>query len=262
MNVIEILAEYLRWFLVFIGILNSNTQNEAIQQNVDVDETDEQNSDNSGDEEDADAQLNLPSGKRTSAMRKKQRKMERDRLKQERKEYNEQMLKYNKEKREMEKKVRIERESEIEDRLQEKLQKEEEIRSIKNKKAEEEYDQWRHLFEVDESGEAAVPNAEENVGVLSQFISYIKKTKVVPLEELARKFQIRTENVIDRIKTLEKQGDLTGLMDDRGKFIYLTEDELNAVKNFILREGRVSIADLSMESNRLIDLKTVLDDSI
>ena len=47
---------------------------------------------------------------------------------------------------------------------------------------------------------------------------------------------------------------LTGVIDDRGKFIYISQEELEAVAKFIRQQGRVSIADLALNSNKLISL--------
>lgn len=44
------------------------------------------------------------------------------------------------------------------------------------------------------------------------------------------------------------------MIDDRGKFIYITMEELEAVAKFIRQNGRVSIAELAESSNRLITL--------
>ncbi len=43
------------------------------------------------------------------------------------------------------------------------------------------------------------------------------RRKTVPLEQLAMDFKLRTTDVIERIRVLEEQGRLTGVMDDRGK---------------------------------------------
>jgi hypothetical protein len=53
-------------------------------------------------------------------------------------------------------------------------------------------------------------------------------------------------------------GLLTGVMDDRGKFIYVSEEELLNVKKFIELRGRVSIIELAKHSNELISLKSSL----
>jgi len=47
---------------------------------------------------------------------------------------------------------------------------------------------------------------------------------------------------------------LTGVTDDRGKFIYISQEELESVAKFIRQQGRVSIADLASSSNKLITL--------
>ncbi len=62
----------------------------------------------------------------------------------------------------------------------------------------------------------------EGGGVLGQFVDYITSLKTVPLEQLAAEFRMRTTEVIDRIRTLEDAGRLTGVMDERGKVRWRT----------------------------------------
>ena len=79
---------------------------------------------------------------------------------------------------------------------------------------------------------------------------------VVVLEDLAAHFKMKTQDTIDRVTTLIEEGKLTGVIDDRGKFIYISQDELEAVAKFITQRGRVSIAELAENSNRLVSLQT------
>lgn len=44
-------------------------------------------------------------------------------------------------------------------------------------------------------------------------------------------------------------------MDDRGKYIYISLEEMKAVADYIRREGRVSISHLASKSNQFIDLE-------
>lgn len=44
-------------------------------------------------------------------------------------------------------------------------------------------------------------------------------------------------------------------MDDRGKYIYISLEEMKAVADYIKREGRVSISHLASKSNQFIDLE-------
>ncbi len=64
------------------------------------------------------------------------------------------------------------------------------------------------------------------------------------------------QDAIDRVQTLMEDERLTGVMDDRGKFIYITQDEYNAVAKFIRQRGRVSLRALAESSNQLINLNT------
>lgn len=45
-----------------------------------------------------------------------------------------------------------------------------------------------------------------------------------------------------------------GVIDDRGKFISITPEELDSVAQFIRQRGRVSITELAQASNSLINL--------
>ena len=44
-------------------------------------------------------------------------------------------------------------------------------------------------------------------------------------------------------------------MDDRGKYIYISQEEMQAVADYIKRQGRVSISHLASKSNQFIDLE-------
>lgn len=77
------------------------------------------------------------------------------------------------------------------------------------------------------------------------------------LEDLALHFRMKTQAAIDRITDLKKDGILTGVIDDRGKFIYISQKELDAVAKFIRQRGRVSIAELAEHSNNLISLEPI-----
>ena len=57
------------------------------------------------------------------------------------------------------------------------------------------------------------------------------------------------------MQRLEDEGWITGVFDDRGKFIFITEAELARVAAFVTERGRVSVAELAAQSNILIQLK-------
>jgi len=132
---------------------------------------------------------------------------------------------------------------------EERLRKEEEER-----KEYEEYLQIKASFVIEESGEVGILTEEESQSLLQEFIDYIKKSKVVQLEDLGAKFNLKTQEAIDRLENLLEIGRLTGVMDDRGKFIYISEEELEQVAKFIKQRGRISISELAESSNVLINM--------
>merc|ERR1711997_1301368 len=163
------------------------------------------------------------------------------------------MGKENKKKREkLEEEEKLQREKEKEE---ERLQEEEErkIREEKERKEQEEYEKLKAAFSVEDEG-CDAEDAEDEDNKLVKFINYIKETKVVLLEDLAAQFKLKTQEAIDRVNQLQEDGLLTGVIDDRGKFIYISREELEAVAKYIKQQGRVSITDLAASSNKLIKL--------
>eukprot|EP00294_Goniomonas_avonlea_P001992 CAMPEP_0114558946 /NCGR_PEP_ID=MMETSP0114-20121206/10662_1 /TAXON_ID=31324 /ORGANISM="Goniomonas sp, Strain m" /LENGTH=287 /DNA_ID=CAMNT_0001744389 /DNA_START=40 /DNA_END=903 /DNA_ORIENTATION=- len=136
-------------------------------------------------------------------------------------------------------------------------QEEEEEREKREIAAKEEADfnKWKDMFSVAGDGSTTMEEEQESQGLLQEFIDYIATRKVVSLEELGAYFGLRAQDVVNRVTSLESMGRITGVLDDRGKFIFITPEEMNEVAKFINLRGRVSIADIAAESNRLIDLK-------
>lgn len=152
----------------------------------------------------------------------------------------------------------LEEERKREDEKQRAIEKkqEEDERRAKEEKEQREYEDYikmKESFMVEEEGfEENDLDGEQNL--LQEFVRYIKTQKVVVLEDLAAHFRFKTQTVIDRIKDLQNDNILTGVIDDRGKFIYVSEEEMQAVAKFIKQRGRVSIADIRENSNKLINL--------
>ncbi|ELK34516.1 DDRGK domain-containing protein 1 [Myotis davidii] len=119
---------------------------------------------------------------------------------------------------------------------------EEEERKAREEQAQREHEEYLKLkeaFVVEEEG-------------VSETMTEEQQSKVVLLEDLASQVGLRTQDTINRIQDLLAEGTLTGVIDDRGKFIYITPEELAAVANFIRQRGRVSITELAQASNSLI----------
>ncbi|XP_055317076.1 DDRGK domain-containing protein 1 [Sitodiplosis mosellana] len=130
----------------------------------------------------------------------------------------------------------------------------------KARKEHEEYLKMKASFQIEEEGFDECDEDEEEA-LLNTFISFIQLHKVVILESLANQFKLKTQAVIDRITHLQNDGILSGVIDDQGKFIYISTKELHDVSKFIRQRGRVSLTELVESSNNLINLKPMLDDA-
>ncbi|XP_073697018.1 DDRGK domain-containing protein 1-like isoform X2 [Garra rufa] len=192
---------------------------------------------------------------------KKQKKLEE---KQARKAQREAELEEREERRKMQELRDQERQKDEEkERLQEQ-KREDELRRAKEeqeKKEEEEYQRLKECFVIEDQGEAEELSEQESRNLLQEFIQYVKNSKVVLLEDLASHFGLRTQDAIARLQDLIADGTLTGVIDDRGKFIFITPEELNAVAQFIKQRGRVSISELVQASNTLINLTPEIQSS-
>lgn len=136
------------------------------------------------------------------------------------------------------------------------LQKEE-VQKLKEEEEKREYEEYLKLkesFIIEEEGTHEEDINQDNTSLLQEFINYIKNMKVLMIEDLAAHFKIRTQDAVDRIKVLLEEERLSGVLDDRGKFIYISQDEYLAVAKFIKQRGRVSIAELAECSLSLINL--------
>ena len=64
------------------------------------------------------------------------------------------------------------------------------------------------------------------------------------------------QDAIQRVQELQDQDLITGVIDDRGKYIFISQDELEGVARFMRQRGRVSISELAEASNTLILFNT------
>ncbi|XP_046386685.1 DDRGK domain-containing protein 1 [Ischnura elegans] len=208
--------------------------------------SDDENEDN----EERERNIDLGDGKigakkRAKLEAKADRKVQREAEEREREEKKKrEMLK----EQEREKREERERQEEAAREEEERRQREE-----KERREQEEYERLKEAFSVEEEGFEENVEDEEN-NLLNNFITHIKTMKVVVLEDLASHFKMKTQAVIERIQQLQADGNLTGVIDDRGKFIYISPEELEAVAKFVRQRGRVSILELAESSNKLINL--------
>uniref|UniRef100_A0A914EIR3 DDRGK domain-containing protein 1 n=1 Tax=Acrobeloides nanus TaxID=290746 RepID=A0A914EIR3_9BILA len=155
---------------------------------------------------------------------------------------------------EEEKRKQYEEERRLEE-LEEQKRKEQEKaeREERERRELEEYLKLKEAFDVEDQGFEALDEEQSN-NLIRDCIEYIKNSKIVNIDELASHFKLRVEEAIERLRYFVDNEMLTGVIDDRGKFIYISPDELQSVAKFINQRGRVSVQELVDYSNKLIKL--------
>ncbi|OEH78301.1 hypothetical protein cyc_04622 [Cyclospora cayetanensis] len=142
----------------------------------------------------------------------------------------------------------------------EKEAEEERLAQEKRKKEQEEYEEWKATFKIEAEGELQI-SPEEEAQQLERFLRFIRMRKAVDLEEIAAEFGLKTKDCVKRLESLRECGRLCGVLDDRGRFLCLTEEELQKVAAALKSQGRFSKdTDLVSICNRIIRLTPSEDD--
>ena len=142
-------------------------------------------------------------------------------------------------------------------KLEETLQK---VKEEQQKKDDEIYNQWKDMIKIGEEGEGRRDFSDENV--INEFLNYIKIRKVVSLEDLSGVFKISPNELVEKLNQFENEGRILGIIDDRGKYIYVTEKEMSMIENLFMRRGRINKGDLIKEFNKIIKFEPTEEDKI
>ncbi|EKX73302.1 conserved hypothetical protein [Theileria equi strain WA] len=131
---------------------------------------------------------------------------------------------------------------------QEKLRKEQEQKRLEEE--EKAYKELTSKFVIEREG-VYTPDVEFSI---EDFIEFITSKKLCNVEELSTRFSLKAEDVVKRINELEEQDRIFGLLDDQGRYIYITQNEVDSILSHIKR-GRVHKSDLAPYFNSVISLE-------
>ena len=192
--------------------------------------------------------------------KKEQAKMIKKQEKAEQREHIKQMMeakKLKEQEKEREMLIKEKLKEEEKRKLEETLQK---VKEEQQKKEDEIYNQWKDMIKIGEEGEEKKNFSDENV--INEFLNYIKRRKVVSLEDLSGVFKISPNELVEKLNQFEKEGRILGIIDDRGKYIYVTEKEMSMIENLFIRRGRINKMDLIKECNKIIKFEPTEEDKI
>lgn len=108
-----------------------------------------------------------------------------------------------------------------------------------------EYQSWKSYITVVESGEAA-PLSKDDPELMRRMCEYVRKEKVIDLQEMAAEFSMRTHEVIAMVTKLEQRGEITGFFADHSKYMFLSNGEMQELAQYIEERGRVDVQQLAV----------------
>lgn len=86
--------------------------------------------------------------------------------------------------------------------------------------------------------------------------------KLSLLEDASHKFSLTTKDLVEKIKKLESEQKVSGVFDERGKFLYIEQREWDAVRNYINAKGRLKKSDMMTECAKIIKIPEDQDEEL
>ena len=121
------------------------------------------------------------------------------------------------------------------------------------------YENWKKMFSIVEEG-VDKENPEFKAKLWERFANYLYVHKVTKIEDLCVEFDMNTKEAVEMIRSLEQDGKIKGIIDERGKYILITEEELQSIVKTMREKGRISKQTLVKEANRLVRLSPLEKD--
>jgi hypothetical protein len=109
-----------------------------------------------------------------------------------------------------------------------------------------EYEMWRGRLGVVDSGfNVQESDSDHNARILCTILAQVRRERVTHIEALAAQLHETVDVVVKALETLLATGDVLGVFDDRGKFIAVSETELEQLAQLVHTRGRVSSSELA-----------------
>lgn len=119
-----------------------------------------------------------------------------------------------------------------------------------------EYERWKRKIDIQGTGnefEFEDENLNNEYMNLSNFINVIISEKITNINDLSVEFRLSIDDVISRIRQLEEQNIIDGVLTDKGQYIFISEKEWEGINYCISKNGQVSkTKDLAQICNNLI----------
>ena len=121
------------------------------------------------------------------------------------------------------------------------------------------------MFSVEEVGQHKLSEDEERKKIQAlnrQLIAVLRKNKLSLLQDLSHKFKLSTKDMVSKIQELEQASSISGIFDERGKYLVIEGDEWQSIKNYITARGRVKKTDIMTECAKLIKIPDYVEEDL
>lgn len=156
----------------------------------------------------------------------------------------------------MEEEKKAEEQKKEEEEEEQKRREEEE----REKKEQEEYEKWKEFLTLEESG-TKLDEEKDEENLLEKFLTFIKLRKTVSIEDIAMRFDLSNKACVERIHSLVDSGMLKGVIDDRGKFLFIEDSEVEGLLKCIRKRGHFTRGDMIDAFSDIIRLEPTEEDS-
>ncbi|KAI0980115.1 hypothetical protein GJ496_010032 [Pomphorhynchus laevis] len=119
---------------------------------------------------------------------------------------------------------------------------------IRMKKDEEEYLKLKQHFNVEEEG----TEEGDETNFLAKFVEDLKSRKFVNLGDLTDTYKLRVTDLAERIRKLLEMKILTGILDEKGNFIYINDKEIELIVAAINQRGKFTLPEFTLDCNIVI----------
>ena len=134
-----------------------------------------------------------------------------------------------------------------------------ELRAAKKQQEDEEYAKWTSHIGVVDKGELG-SKADHDRAIDAFFTKQYQSveqgdttvSRVIVLDAAARQHQTDVDKIVARLETLVQLNAISGVFDDRGKFLFVTSSQYQSIARFLKSRGRVSFSQLIREANKLV----------
>jgi hypothetical protein len=87
---------------------------------------------------------------------------------------------------------------------------------------------------------------------VQEWIDEMKDRRTVLTKEIATSFALPVEKVVERLEELVKEGRVPGVMEGGGRFVYISDKELQSIADTMIERGSVSLTDIAAICNQEI----------